>query len=122
MDDSRIVDSLDRKDQSLGTGGNDHAVRLLFFDKLRSYLTVHHDLNAILLAAMDVAADHVCDVTFSRRICSKSHVSAENISCLIKCYLMASLFAINAAESPATPPPITITFFGSSAFSSGSAS
>ena len=92
MDDSRIVDSLNRKDQSLGTGGNDHAVRLLFFDKLRSYLTVHHDLNAILLAAMDVAADHVCDVTFSRRICSKSHVSAENISCLIKCYLMASLF------------------------------
>lgn len=64
MDDSRIVDSLDRKDQSFGTGCDDHAVRLLFFDKLRSYLTVHHDLNAILLAAMDVAADHVRDVTF----------------------------------------------------------
>ena len=91
MDDSRIVDSLDRKDQSFGTGCDDHAVRLLFFDKLRSYLTVHHDLNAILLAAMDVAADHVRDVTFSWRICSKSHVSAENISCLIKCYFMASL-------------------------------
>ena len=92
MDNGRVVDSLDWKDQSLGTSCNDHAVRFLLFDKLRSYLAVHHDLHAVFLAAVDVAADHVCDITFSWRVSSQSHVSAENISCLIKCYLMSSLF------------------------------
>ena len=92
MDDGRVVDSLDRKDQSLGTSCDDHAVRFFLFDKLRSYLAAHHDLNAVFLAAVDVAADHVCDITFSWRVSSQSHVSTENISCLVKCYFMTFLF------------------------------
>ena len=92
VDDGRIVDSLDRKDQSLGTRCDDHTVRFLLFDKLRSYLTVHHDLHAVFLAAVDIAADHVCDITFSWWISRKSHVSAENISCFIKCYFVSFLF------------------------------
>ena len=88
MNDCRIVDSFDRKDQCSGTGSNNYAVWFFFLDKIQSYFLIHFDRYASFLTANDVAADHVCDVAFSRRISSQAHVSAKFITCFIKCYLM----------------------------------
>ena len=75
------VDTFDWKDQCSGTGSNNYAVWFLFPDKIQSYFLIHFDCYACFLAAYDIAADHVCDVAFSRRISSKTHVSAKFICC-----------------------------------------
>ena len=80
MNDCRIVDSFDRKDQCSGTGSNNYAVWFFFFDKIQSYFLIHFDCHACFLAADDIAADHICDVAFSRRISCKTHVSAKFVT------------------------------------------
>ena len=83
MDDCRIVDSLDWKDQSLRAGGYYDCIRFFCFYKIQVCLLIHHDLNACLLASYDVASDHVGDVAFSRRVRSQAHVAAQFIRTLI---------------------------------------
>ena len=80
VNDRRIIDTFDRKDQCSGTGSNDYAVWLFFFNKIQSYFLIHLDCYACFLAANDIAADHVCDVAFSRRISCKTHVSAKFVT------------------------------------------
>ena len=83
VNDRRIVNAFNRQYQCLGTGCKNHAVRVLLFDEVCCHLVVQFYLNSIFLATMNIAADHICNITFSRWISCKTHVSTKFRTCFV---------------------------------------
>ena len=52
----------------------------------------------IFLATLNVTADHICDITFSRRVSGQTHISAKLFFCSFLCAFY-KLFVIHLTQS-----------------------
>ena len=91
MNDFRSCDTFDEwKYKCFRTSCYNNCIWSILLDKVCCYFCVKNNFYTSFFTFCDVTSDHVCDITFSRWVSSKSHISAEYVACFKQCNVMSS--------------------------------